>query len=403
MKTLLHLLAVTTLLLLFNGCALGDKIEKQAKQLYDDAQKKYAEYRGEGEEDLPKPFNVIYQSDPNNRQILVSSACNANAPVGYVYYQTPTDAMSVLSDTQHFISYPGREKPYWDIRYINPVSVIMNGGTYDYMPDHSKFTGLDTRSGVRNLAIGTAAALLDPSGSITQSECVNGELAGGVTINLFNAPSQSIYYGGPQSTFIYQIGKSSLSFPWKKDQTGNLVLQASFDEPLYFNYASNLGGSVSFGVFLQNRRTGVVLNYIIGVYAAGDAWVKEKRGIQFDPTTGFVHVATVISDKSWWSTISPASEHIQEVKISNDKTTMDDGIWPHFFRVNIAYQNLQALLNELNTNPPAQAQGQVFGSDPSEWQILSIMIQYELEEDGGPATLSGSFRGFEAYITQLPI
>jgi hypothetical protein len=31
------------------------------------------------------------------------------------------------------------------------------------------------------------------------------------------------------------------------------------------------------------------------------------------------------------------------------------------------------------------------------------MLQYELEENGGKATMAGSFRGFEAYITKLPI
>ncbi len=397
-----HLLLVTALFA-FNGCALWDQIEDKAKEAYSDAKKKYAEYRGEGEENRPKPFTVVYQSDPNNKQVLISSACDANAPVSYVYYQTPADTVRVLRDTQHFISYPGREKPFWDIRYVDPVRVIMNGGVYDYLPNHGKYTGLDTRSGIRNLAIGTEAALVDASGGITQSECVNGRLAGGATINLFNAPQQPIYYGGPQSTFIYQIGNNSLSFPWKKDGTGNLVLQASFDEPIYINYEENIGGSVSFGVYLKNRRTGVVLNYIIGLYAAGDAWIKEKRGIQFDPTTGFVHVATVVSDESWWSTNSPLSKLITEVKPSKNKTRTDDGRWPDFFRVNIAYQNLKALLDELNTTPPPGAEGQNFGLDPSEWQVTAVMLQYELDEEGGVALFSGSFRGFEAYISQLPI
>ena len=390
-------------ILLLNGCELGDKIEDKAKELYAEAKKKYAEYRGEGTEDEPKPFTVVYQSDPNAKQVLVSAACDANQPVAYVYYATPADTVRTLRDTQHFISYPGNEKPYWDIRYVDPVTAFINNGSYEQYPNHGIYTGLDVRTGYRNLGIGTAAAQVEAGGGITESECVNGMLAGGATINLYDAPEQYIYYGGPQSTFTYQLGKSSLSYPWKKDGTGNLALQASFDPPLYFNYGNNIGGSVSFGVFLKNKRTGVVLNYVIGLYAAGEAWIKEKRGIQFDPTTRFIHVATVVSDESWWSTNSPSSKLITEVFPSPNKTREDDGQWPDFFRVNIAYQNLKALLQQLNENPPAGAENQNFGQDPSEWAVTSINVQYELDEEGGKATFSGSFRGFEAYVSQLPI
>jgi len=402
MKQIIHI-TLASMVLMLSGCELWDKVEDQAKKLYEEAKKKYAEYHGDGNENEPKPFTVVYQTNPENKQVLISSACSSNQNVAYVYYATPADTVRVLHDTQTFISYPGREKPFWDIRYTDPVRVIMHNGTYDHLPNHGTFTGLDTRRGVRNLAIGTDAATVDAGGGITQSECVNGLLAGGATINLFNAPEQTIYYGGPQSTFIYQIGNNPLSFPWKKDGTGNLALQAFFDTPIYLNYGNNIGGSVSFGLYLKNRRTGIVLNYIIGLYAAGEAWIKEKRGIQFDPTTHFVHVATVVSDESWWSTNSPNSKLITEIFPSPNKTTTDDGQWPDFFRVNIAYQNLKALLNELNTNPPTGAEGQNFGSDPSEWQVTAMMIQYELDEEGGKATLSGSFRGFEAYISQLPI
>jgi len=281
----------------------------------------------------------------------------------------------------------------------------MNGGTYDVYPDHSTYTGLDTRSGDRNIGIGTALSQVDASGSMTQSECVNGLMAGGSTINLFDAPEQYIHYGGPQNTYIYQMGDSAVSFPWRADGTGNLAVQAYFDEPLYFKdgNSNNVGGSVSFGLYLTNERTGVVLNYVIGLYAAGEAWVEEKRGILFDPTTKFVHVGTVVSDDSWWTTISPQSESITEVLPSTTTRGPDDGQWPHFFRVNIAYQNLEALLNELAENPPEGATGQEFGHNPEEWKVTGIMLQYELEEEGGKAIMSGSFRGFEVYRSDLPI
>lgn len=145
------------------------------------------------------------------------------------------------------------------------------------------------------------------------------------------------------------------------------------------------------------------LNYIIGVYAAGEAWMKEKAGIRFDPTTNVVHVATVISDDSWWSTKSPSSHPITEISNQSSPSGKDDDNWSNFFRVNVSYQNLLAVLNELRKNPPAGVAGVDFGLSPEDWELTSIMVQYELEEQGGKAILSGSFRGFEAYISKLPI
>lgn len=402
MKKYTYLFLIITLFAL-NSCQLSDKIEKAAKDLYSKAKEKYGELRGDNEKNKPKPFTVIYQDNPDAKQVLLSSQCSANTAVNYVYYQTPADTVRVLGDTQHFISYPGNEKPYWDIRYIDLVSKFIDQGNYDYYPNHATYTGLDVRNGVRNIGIGTDAAQNDAGGSIAQAKCVNGVMAGGTTINLYNAPDQYINYGGPQSTFTYQLGNSALTYPWKADGTGNVAIQASFDTPIYVNYAENVGGSVSFGVYLKNKRTGTVINYVIGIYAAGTAWTTEKRGILFDPTTQFVHVGTVISDESWWSTNSPSSKLITEVFPSTNKTTSDDGQWPDFFRVNIAYQNLKALLNELNTNPPAGAENYAFGTDPSEWALTAIVLQYELDEKGGKATFSGSFKGFEAYISHYAI
>jgi hypothetical protein len=274
--------------------------------------------------------------------------------------------------------------------------------------DHSLYTGLDARTGEKNMVVGTEIAKSDPVGSVVQSKCVGGQVAGGTIINLHDAPLQDIVYAGPQSTFTYQIGNTPLASPWKANGTGNLVLQASFDKPLYSKDSDNIGGSISFLVFIKNKRTGTVLNYVIGTYVAGVAWSKEKLKIQYDPTTNFVHVASVVSKNSWWTTKSPTSKSIIEIKPSNT-TTKDDGVWGDFYRVNIGYQNLKALLDELKQYPPEAAVGRDFGQDPSEWYIMSLSIQYEVEEDGfqdqagGPAVLSGSFRGFEALVSQLPI
>jgi hypothetical protein len=401
LKRTFKLLLLPTLFL-FHGCDWED-VEDTVKEAIDDLKEKYEEYRGEGEQDKPKPFTVVYQANPNDRQVLISASCGANGTPAYVYYPTPADTVHVLGDTYHYISYPGRQKPYWDIRYIAPVEAYIRNGTNLNAPDHSVYTGLDARSGINNIEVGTAAARNDAGGSVTQSVCIDNQLAGGVLINLNDAYEQSIYYGGPQSTLTYKIGNTPLASPWKPDGTGNLVLQASFNRPLYINYAQNEGGGVYFGLFLKNRRTGHVLNYVIALYATGDAWVKEKRGIQFDPTTGFVHVATVVSDKSWWSTKSPSSMEITPFVATNNTQRTAKHQWPDFFRVNVEYKNLKALLEELRKNPPAGAEGRDFGLDPSEWTITAVMLQYELEENGGKATMAGSFRGFEAYITKLPI
>ena len=390
------------------GCGLTEEVDNARDRIenaIENAKAKYGELHGGNGTPEPKPFTVVFQSDPSQKNVMVSSLCGANESVNYAYFATPYDTNWALAGTQGFISYPGNQKPFWDIRYVNPVTDYMNGGTYDYYADHSSYTGLDTRSGNQNLGIGTAYSQTDASGSMTQSECVNGLLSGGSTINLFDAPEQALYYGGPQNTFIYQMGDSSLSSPWKEDGTGNLVVQASFEELLYIKDTSgdNVGGSVSFGLYLQNKNNGLILNYVIGVYAAGQAWVQEKRGILFDPTTKFVHVGSVVSDDSWWITKSPQSESIREVSPSQGGNNSNDEQWDHFFRINVAYQNLQALLQELAENPPGGAEGQDFGNNPSDWKVTGVMLQYELEEEGGKAILSGSFQGFEAYVSQLPI
>jgi len=54
----------------------------------------------------------------------------------------------------------------------------------------------------------------------------------------------------------------------------------------------------------------------------------------------------------------------------------------------------------LKTNPPVGAENTDFGISPEDWEVTSIMVQYELEESGGKALLSGSFRGFNAYISE---
>ncbi len=406
--------AMLMVILSLTGCSVVDDAKDTVNNAVDDAKDqidnavdrakaKYGELHGDGGTPEPKPFTVVFQDDPSQKSVLISSLCSVNNGSNYTYYETIFDTQTALNDAYGFVSFPGNQIPFWDIRYTNPVSKYINGGTYDYYSDHSEFTGLDVRTGNGNIGIGTEFSKIDAGGSIVQRECIDNILVGGTTVNLNDAPEQSINYGGPQSNFIYQIGKSPLASPWKVDGTGNLVLQGYIAQPLYIKYGENTGGGVGFGLFLKNKSNGTIINYVIGVYAAGESWAQERRGILFDTSSNLVHVATVISDESWWSTKSPSSQSITEVTPSPDTKNSNSGQRNNFFRVNIAYQNFHALLQELSQNPPVGGTGQNYGQNPEDWEVISIMISYELEESGGKALLSGSFKGFEAYISVNPI
>jgi hypothetical protein len=382
--------------------ALIDKVEEEI----DRAKNNYEEYTGSDQDRGQKPFVVEFQDTQTIKDTLVLSRCSSSDKVKYIAYSTPTDAQSsYFSDTATIITSPQSSiyKPFLDIRYFNPMSKYIDSTNSDFYPNHSTFTGLDSRDGIENITIGTDASRVDMSGGVVQAECINDELSVGTTINLFDAPEQSIIYGGPQATLIYQLSSSSISSPWSSDQRGNIVLQGYFDEPIYIDHGANTGGSVSFGLFLNNKKTGKKLNYVIAIYAIGEAWIKEKAGIKFDPTTGIVHVATLIKDSSWWCTKSPQSKEMKEVSSTPNRRSSDDGVWGDFYRVNISYQNLLAVLDELHKNPPAGAEGVDFGLSPEDWEVSSVMLQSELEESGGKALLSGSFKGFEVYTSLYPL
>ncbi len=395
------------------GCELTDKaeeeyekIEEKATEEYERIVHQYEEYTGAEDDRGERPFTVVYQKDTSKKTRLISAQCSSNEALRYVYYDTPEDAHSNYNhEISNFISYTNQSKlkPFWDIRYVDPVTKYINGESYEYYADHSKYTGLDVRTGDDNIGIGTDTSKNDASGSIVQLECINDALTGGSTINLFDAPTQSLTYGGPHTSFKYSLGSTSLTSPWRSNKTGNIMIQSNFNAPLYISHSENSGAGVYFGLFLYNKHIGKHLNYVIGIFAAGEAWVKEKAGIRYDPTTKVVHVATVAKESSWWSTISPLSRSIQEIFKTSDSDTHDTQEWNNFYRVNISYQNLLAVLHELKKNPPADVAGEDFGLSPEEWEISSIMIQHELEEVGGEAIFSSSFRGFEAYLSDDPL
>jgi hypothetical protein len=392
-----------SLLLLFtlSSCEYVDKAQKE----YDRIKYDYEEYVGPDDRG-PKPFTVVYQQDENAKSILIPAQCSANQTPKHIYFGTQADAQrNIFNAIKNLSSYPsaGILKPFWDIRYTNPVSTYIQGSTATHYPNHSTLTGLDARSGTRNVTVGSGLSQVDTAGVVAQSKCVGGVMAAGTTLNLHDSPEQVLTYAGIANTFVYQIHTNNHIRPWKADTKGNLIVQSSFDTPLYHNFEQNIGGSVAFNIFLYNPKIKKHLNYVIGVYAFGEAWQREKAGIRFDPTTNIIHVATVIKDTSWWTTKSPTSKAIQEVFNIAGKTSTDDGKWNDFYRTNISYQNLLAVLNELKKNPPPEVTGQDFGLAPQDWEVTLLAIQYELEEQGGKASVSGSFRGFESYISEDPL
>lgn len=394
---------VIPLFILFSlpSCDLVDKAEREYERIKHD----YEEYIDQDNRGA-RPFTVVYQQNENAKSSLILSQCSVNQIPKYIYFSTQLDAQqNIFNAIKNLYSYPssGIFKPFWDIRYTNPVNTYIQENTATHYPDHSVLTGLDARSGTHNITVGSGLSQVDTAGVVGQSKCVEGVIAAGTTLNLYDAPEQALTYAGIANTFIYQIHPNNHVRPWKSNQKGNLMLQSFFDTPLYHNFEQNIGGSIAFNIFLYNPKIKKHLNYVIGIYAYGEAWQREKAGIRFDPTTNIIHVATVIKDASWWTTKSPKSKEIQEVFNIANKTTADDGKWNNFYRTNISYQNLLAVLNELKKNPPSEVAGQNFGLNPEDWEVTLLAVQYELEEQGGKASISGSFRGFESYLSEDPL
>ena len=317
---------------------------------------------------------------------VVKSTCSPS--IKYISYETQTEAEhNYMRDTRYSKSYPKRNifKPIWDQRYVNPVSTYIRNFNASFTPKHYLYTGLDARTGYKNTVTGTYASRVAASGSVTQTECIQGALAGGTTINLYDAPEQSLRYAGPQSTFIYQFGDNSIR-PWKSSRTGNYMMQGRFDNPLWGNWSRhNFGAEVNFIFYLTNVKTGKKLSYVITIYGAGKATTGEESSIKFDPTTGIHHVSTAIkphtkyATKSRWSrsTSGPRSN------ITTFSHTRGNN-WSDFYRVNISYQNLKNALSKV-------ASFNRYDKNPAYWAVNNSGIQYELEEKGGKATLSGLF------------
>ena len=188
-------------------------------------------------------------------------------------------------------------------------------------------------------------------------------------------------FGGPQSTIIYRPKQKD--YPWVNNQ--NLMMQVEFTGLSYQNFNTNLGGNVSFNFFIANRVTKERINYVISVYALNNGWREEQKDILWDPSTQTNFVSTVVNKGTKYSTISNISSVIDTQQ--------------GFFRVNVSSEDLTEVILKINE----QSQKNSSVTDLYNWYVDFISIQFELEEEGGDARLTGSFKNFEAYITTSPM
>lgn len=316
---------------------------------------------------------------------IISGRCTDNENVVYVYNRTPSDVNSnFFSQTVNLKTSLNIQKPYWDIRYINPAQKYINGGTYNF-PNHGIYTGLNVNTGNNNIGFGTNASRYDASGSIIQSECVNGYIAGGAMLNLFDAPLQHIEFGGIAATFAYEFTVNARPSPWTQ-HAGNLMIQGLFDNPWYLNIGNNPGAEVNIGLFIKNKFNNQTLHYIVSVYRTNHSF-SENPNLSFDTNLNLAFVSTLIKNGTKWVTKSPYSKSAEG---SRTHTVSGSSGWNDFYRVNISNTDLKELLEQ--TNRPQR---------PQDWEVAAIFLQYELANEGF-ASFAGSFRAFEVYKTNQP-
>ena len=122
------------------------------------------------------PKEIIFQNKPDLQ--IISSLSRNNSEVKFVYYETPSLASAnYFIDTKNLISTISDLKPYWDIRYTNPITTRA--------PNSGEHSGLSTID--NGVCIKTAGT--DASGSGIQYKPVvanQDPISAGCTINLFD-------------------------------------------------------------------------------------------------------------------------------------------------------------------------------------------------------------------------
>lgn len=336
---------------------------------------------------------------------IISPACAYNAPVSYLSYTSTSEAnQNFYNDVsrRNLFSNPNIAlKPIWDSRSQNTMSSLSQGGGQDA----EIYTGLNSKYGKQNSAYGTNASEQDPSGSIMQSKCVNGELAGGTIINLWDAPTVSIKDGGIANTFGYMLDNASV-YPWKSNGIGNIMIQAAFNMPVYNVSNNNEGGNVNFNLYMYNESANQHLNYIITIFGYRNGYNINNNGPQrIDSQTNIMFVSSNIkSNLNKYVTPSRYSNETMKVSGSAHITNSNSDNWPYFFRTNISYRNLQNTLNEINAHRSRENR---LDNNPAHWKVTYASIQYEIEEGGShaankKASIAGSFTSFGVYSSDYP-
>lgn len=332
---------------------------------------------------------VAYGAHANSIIPLTSSTCTAadSRVQGLVYGETQASIpVGGFPQIAQWVTVPLNRagsvmKPYFDFRYVNPVAVRNS------YANHLPYTGISS-TGATGKAWGTTASISDASGSLMQYKCVDGHLVVGGMINGFDAPTQSITYGGPQAAVAYLFAGnlSNAPSPWKSSGTGNFMMQGQFSNVFRYSGDNKGGSDGGFNIFLR-KTTGTpeFINFVISTHRSYA--LTEGPKLLLDPTTNAVHVSTLVADGTRWVTKSPYSASAAPMRSSVHTAES----WPSFYRVNISYANMAEVL---------QAAGKT--SKPEEWVVSAAAILYEFTGSFNQS-VGFSVRAFELYQSDAPL
>lgn len=329
---------------------------------------------------------------------LVSANCSTNQVQNVAYFSSPPPnvdkkvsiPMNVASMPLNPVNLP--MAPYWDFRYVNSVSA----SPLSQYGNHLPYSGINSTTSSQSPAWGTAASVVDPSGSLVQYKCINGYLAVSAMVNGWDTitPWPAVF-GGPAASWTYQFlgadgttGQNTAATPWNSDGSGNLMLQGLFIRPFYYSAVGIPGAEVNFNVFLSNKDAlSKTINFVISVYRSnGD--LTEDSVIGTDFTTHSFYVSTLVKDGTQYVTRSPYS-NLATTMTGNTLTTES---WPYFYRVNITYANLRNVLTKI----PGNSNGEIYGLNPADWKVTNIAVQTEIT-GSRYQSVGSSVRAFEVY------
>lgn len=305
-------------------------------------------------------------------QKIIDSGCSGKVfpRWDYVKYYIPLNKNKVIY--KNIIS----PQSGWRIGYTNEMKELKLN-TY---PDYGQYIGISADQNA--FVVGTSNAHFDPSASSMITKCHQGNIAGGIMLNLYDSPEQEITYGGVNATFYHEFPYNNIK-PWMDN--GNLMIQTYLVEPWYLNAGNNRGGEIDFNIFLRHEQT--TINYIINIHHTHG--IPKEQIHTIDPNTGAIHVTSIIKNGTKFTEKSTYSESTSIISTNLKHPPYHN--FNRFYRVNITYDNLKRLLQELQLH-----------SNPADWSVAMIGVFFEVEEKLDKASLAGAFHAFEAYITDKP-